>query len=234
MTRQLKRLRKHWSDDGVLAILSAPVEIEVFGRAGKGDQALAVHDLVIDTLTPAWPDNFQGRLRLSAVTVSALANAAPSSTGEERARYLTAAEQLLETGHRIHNGQVESGVYWGPEGHAWAARLDAEMLRLRWLTGIGSPELSDLAGAWTETVSRFEDFGHVHELAWCRAHLAGVLRAAGQLPAAREVADLARRSAQELGATPLLEAVRSLGTTPVRAPPEPTSLPPREIGRAHV
>src|SRR3546814_7658426 len=34
--------------------------------------------------------------------------------------------------------------------------------------------------------------------------------------------------AQELGATPLLEAVRSLGTTPVRAAPEPTSLTPRE------
>src|SRR3546814_12958075 len=105
------------------------------------------------------------------------------------------------------------------------------MLRLRWLTGIGSPELSDLAGAWTETVSRFEDFGHVHELAWCRAHLAGVLRAAGQLPAAREVADLSRRSAQAPGATPLLEAVRPPGTTPVRAPPRPTPPPPRATER---
>jgi DNA-binding NarL/FixJ family response regulator len=55
-----------------------------------------------------------------------------------------------------------------------------------------------------------------------------VLRAAGQLPAAREVADLARTSAQELGATPLLDVVRALGTTPVRVVAEPTSLTPRE------
>ncbi|NYG59148.1 DNA-binding CsgD family transcriptional regulator/tetratricopeptide (TPR) repeat protein [Nocardioides daedukensis] len=228
--RQLKRLRKHWSDDGVLAILSAPVEIEAFGRSAKPDQALAVHDLVIDTLTPSWPDNFQARLRLSAVTVSAFANAAGSASQEERIRLVAAAERLVEVGHRIHHGQVESGVYWGPEGWAWAARLDAEMLRLRWLAGVEAPDLSSLITAWTETVTLFEEFGHVHELAWCRAHLAAVLRAAGQLQEARPVGDLARRAAEELGAAPLLDVLGSLGNAPVRVETSAAAaLTPREL-----
>ncbi|KQY57086.1 hypothetical protein ASD66_14975 [Nocardioides sp. Root151] len=226
---ELRRLRKHWARDGVLAIISAPVEIEALGRAAKPQAVVDTHDLVIDTLTPNWPELFQARVRLSTVTIAALSASVPVMSTDERATYAATAEKLLAVGHRVLDAAAESAVLWGPEGRAWGKRLDAEILRFRWLAGIDTPPVDDLIEIWRETVILFEDFGHALELAWARTHLASVLRASGDVAGARELADLARESAQTLGAKPVLDALKSLGTTPVRAESAAsTTLTPRE------
>ncbi|WP_067441045.1 helix-turn-helix transcriptional regulator [Nocardioides jensenii] len=227
--KELRKLRKHWARDGVLAIISAPVEIEAFGRAAKPQAVVDTHDLVIDTLTPNWPELFQARVRLSAVTIAGLSASVPVMSSDERTTYAATAERLLAVGHRVLDAAAESAVLWGPEGRAWGKRLDAEILRFRWLAGIDTPPVDDLLEVWRETVILFEDFGHAHETAWCRTHLASVLRASGDQAGARELADLARQEAQRLGAKPLLEALKTIGTTPVRAESAAsTSLTPRE------
>ncbi|QIX25370.1 AAA family ATPase [Nocardioides sp. JQ2195] len=225
----LKRLRKHWSREGVVAIFSAPVEIEAFGRAGRPQAAVEAHDLLVDTLSPNWGEFFQARVRLSAVTIAALSESVPVMSSDDRATYAEVAERLLAAGHRALESRAEAQVLWGPEGRAWAKRLDAELLRWRWLVGVDTPPLEELTEVWRETVTLFEDLGNPHELAWSRARLASVLRASGDPAAAREVADRARQAAASLGATPLIEVLKLLGSTPVRAASTgSTALTPRE------
>ena len=121
--------------------------------------------------------------------------------------------------------------FWGPEGRAWSQRLEAQWLRLRWLEGSDPPALDELVGAWREDASRFEEFGDVHELARSRTVLAGILRAGGDPAAARELGDLARAAAHELGAQPLLDELRAAGSAPVRddAAAAPLTAREREI-----
>lgn len=229
-TAALKRLRRGWAEDGVLAILSAPVEIEAFGRAGKPDAALDVHDLVIDTLIPNWVEHFHARIRLSGITIAALSDSTADLSRAERERFAVRARGLHEAGQRVVESQLETGVFWGPEGKAWASRLDAEMLRFRWVADVDAPSLEEMVTSWRETVTLFENFGHVLELAWCRVHLATVLRASGDQSAAREQTDLARESAHALKAEPLLRTLGALGGAPVKrsAAPEPAALTARE------
>jgi DNA-binding CsgD family transcriptional regulator len=118
--------------------------------------------------------------------------------------------------------------HWGPEGRAWVKRLDAELLRARWLVGSDAPPLDVLLDTWREDTVLFEDFGDVHELAVSRTVLAGILRASGDQAGARELGDLARATAHALGAKPLLEDLRAIGSAPVRADTAPDALTPRE------
>lgn len=225
----LKRLRRHWSRDGVVGIFSAPVEIEAFGRAGRPKDVMQVHNLLVDTITPNWSETFRARLRLSAVTISALSDCVPAMSSKERAAYAETAEELFTAGRRVLEVRAEGNSLWGPEGRAWAKRLDAEILRFRWLVGIDVPPLEDLIGVWQETVTLFEDFGNLHELAWCRVRLATVLRSSGDQAAARREADLAREVAVELRAQPVLDLLKSLGSSPARNDsPASTTLTPRE------
>jgi DNA-binding NarL/FixJ family response regulator len=99
---------------------------------------------------------------------------------------------------------------------AWAARLSAEHLRFRWLAGVDAPEEPVLVDAWRAALGRFEDYGHVWEIARCQARLAAVLQAAGEQAEARLYADKARETAQRLGAEPLLAELRSIGGQPSR------------------
>ena len=78
---------------------------------------------------------------------------------------------------------------WGPEGRAWLARLDAELLRVRWLAGADdAPTVDALVSGWREVVGLFAEFGDAYELARAQVVLASVLRAAGDTAGAREVA----------------------------------------------
>ena len=118
--------------------------------------------------------------------------------------------------------------FWGPEGRAWMKRVDAELLRMRWLCGVDAPPADVLVDIWRETVVMFEDFGDVYETARSQAVLAGILRASGDPAAARELGDAARVTARRLGAQPLLDELRSLGTTPSRSDSSSDTLTPRE------
>ena len=197
--------------------MAGPVVIEARGRAGDPSAAIAVLDELVDTLTPTWRDMFQARVRLSAVGIGALVDCVATMSGEERTRYAAEAERLLVDGRRVLDFHLNAGVYWGPEGKAWAKRLDAEILRFRWLTGHDAPPFEELVAMWSEAVTLFEDYGHVHELARCRTRLSAVLRASGDLAAAREQSDLAREAARALGARPILDELQARGSAPARA-----------------
>ena len=223
------RLRKYWRKDGVVAIFAAPVEAEVLGHAGAASAAVGVIDEVVGVLTRTWREHFQARVRLSTTGIGAIANAASGLSAEERAELAAAAERLHGDARRTLEFHERAGAYWGPEGRAWTSRLEAEMLRVRWLLDVEPPTHDALADAWRDAEARFADLGHVHELAVTRTRLAAVLRAAGDATAARGVADQAREAAQGLGATVVLEELRELGTSPQRAStPAATALTRRE------
>jgi DNA-binding CsgD family transcriptional regulator len=223
-----ERVRGQWTQDGLIAIMSGPVLIAARGAAGDPAGALQVLDDLVATLTPTWRDMFQARVRLSAVGIAALADALPAMSSDERATYAVEAERLLTDGRRVLDFHHKAGAHWGPEGRAWAKRLDAEILRFRWLTGIDAPPYDELVAMWREAVTLFEDYGHLHELAWSRARLSAVLRAAGELAEARKVGDLAREGARSLGAKPVLAELTAAGSAPARGDASSDALTPRE------
>jgi DNA-binding CsgD family transcriptional regulator len=118
---------------------------------------------------------------------------------------------------------------WGPEGRAWAARLEAEVLRVHWLAGIDAPPQESLLAAWARAEQQVEAYGDVPGLAAVRTTYAVIQRATGDVPGSRATADKARETAKRLGLQPLLDELRSLGATAVKQQQAtPTALTPRE------
>ncbi|MCY7396915.1 MAG: response regulator transcription factor [Nocardioides sp.] len=196
----------------------------------------------MEVLGRIWGEWFGARIRLAATTVAALARAMTQLSGTERHRLLEDVERLPADGHAVLRQYADPSGHWGPEGRAWVARLDAESLRVRWLTRIDPPDLADLLASWRQAETLFEDDGHVHEVAQVRQVLAEVLRACGDAVGSRQYADLARTTATRLGARPLLDVLDALGGTPVRgAASSPATLTAREAeilalvaeGRSH-
>jgi ATP/maltotriose-dependent transcriptional regulator MalT len=213
------QLRPHWHKEGLIPITVGPALIELFAQAGDLDEVLAEHDRVVEAMTVMWREFFHARVRLGAVTIGGLAGGISNVATAERDQVAAEAARVLEGSRRTLALQAEESTHWGPEGMAWAARLSAEHLRFRWLAGIDSPEESALVDAWRNALTRFDDYGHVWEIARSQARLAAVLQAAGDQAEARALADRARVTARRLGAEPLLAELRALGRPgPRRAP----------------
>ncbi|MER6938857.1 response regulator transcription factor, partial [Nocardioides sp. NPDC000441] len=124
--------------------------------------------------------------------------------------------------------QYEPGE-WGPEGRAWTARLEAEVLRVHWLAGIDAPPQETLLAAWERAEQQVEAYGDVPGLAAVRTTYATIQRAMGDVAGSRVTADKARTTAKRLGLQPLLDELRSLGATAVKQQQATsTSLTPRE------
>ena len=223
-----RKLRRFWSREGAVAIHSAALEMVQAGRAGDPAAAIKVYDDVVVVLGRMWHEWFSARIRFGAIAVGAVAQAMPSLSGAERAAYLERVEQISNDGHTVVQRYSDPSGHWGPEGRAWKKRLDAETLRVRWLAGIDAPPQDVLVDTWRETVIAFEDFDNAHELARVRTILAGILRATGDPAGARVAGDLAREAARALGATPLLDELRAIGSAPTRADSAPDTLTPRE------
>ena len=224
----LPDLRRYWHKEGLLPIHASPVEMELAGRRGDAAGVLASYDDAVETLTRIWHPWFTARIRLAAVALGELARVMPQIPASDRPTYLEHAERLHSDGHTVLERYTDPSDSWGPEGRAWSKRLDAEALRVQWLAGVERPPLDVLLPTWQETVTLTEEFGDVYELARVRTVLAGIQRAAGDPTSARELGDLARTTAHELGANPLLEDLRAIGTAPTRAAGAPDSLTPRE------
>lgn len=224
VTRRLRALRRTWDQEGAVAIASAGVE--ALAAAGGPDPLapVAVHDDAVALLARLWHPWFGARVRLAATALSALAGSGVAAA--ERERVLEAVHRLLGEGRTTLEHHDDPGQ-WGPEGRAWAARLEAEALRARWVLG-EEVDPEQLVSAWRAAEAAYDELGHALELARTRVVLATVLRARGDAAAAREVANLARGTAHRLGLTPMLEELRALGSTPVRQVAEPEALTPRE------
>jgi len=204
----LPRLRNWWLRDGLIAITSGGAAIELYGYLGDIDAAIATHTEVVTSVARIWQNMiFGARVRLAALLLGQLANAASTATVAER-------EQLVRRGDELARKALEVAAsvrHNGPEGRAWASRVVAENARLHWLGGgaQSTPE-ADLIEAWQESVSAFDAFGHVYETARSRARLAAVQHAAGNIAEAKAESEAAREVAERLGAQPLLRELRGL------------------------
>ena len=220
-------LRTRWTEDGGVAIHAAAAEMMTAGRRGDAAAVLGAYDDAVVALSQIWEPWFAARVRLAATALAEVAALLPATPAAERPALMERLEGLRADGDAVVARHRESAAQWGPEGEAWAARLDAELLRARWLSGAEITDAS-LLSSWRECEERFAGFGHVHELARVRAVLAEVLRATGDQAGSRTMAGLARGAAESLGAEPLLERLRTLAEPASRAAAGPAALTLRE------
>jgi len=195
-------LRAYWEVEGAVAVQAAPVEMRAAARAGDLDRVLQVYDDACAVLSRLWHPAFAARVRFAAVAIGAIADLVGGLPAGRRAPLLETVTGLAADGHAAVVPRANE--HWGAEGRAWAARLRAEALRARWAAGIDAPEQAELLDAWRETEEAFAAFANVYELAEVRATLAALLRACGEVAAARVSAEAARETAAQLGAVHLL------------------------------
>ncbi|SDU88107.1 regulatory protein, luxR family [Microlunatus sagamiharensis] len=220
------RARPEWSAEGMVAVQSAGAAIDLHGDAGELDEALAVHDEVVATLSALWGTvAFQGRIRLAALLLGQLAPRLGAFVPERRERLLDRARSLVDEAEAAT--EVGRHRVPGPEGQAWLARVRAEGLRLGWLAGRPT-EPDTLVEAWRRSVDAFTAYGQVFEAARSGARLAVVQRAAGDHAGAARTAGQALAVARELGARPLVDEVRPLAGASGSTGPGGDVLTPRE------
>ncbi len=215
-------LRAVWDQDVALAVHSGAALIDLHGDSGDLQAAAKVHDDLVETLGRVWGgDRFAARLRLTGLIIGQFASAAPRLARSERAGIVARAVEL--------DGDVAATVAanppFGPEGVAWQARVAAELLRLRWLTGIDPATEDELEQVWRAAVDGFTTIGQPFEQARSQTRLAAVLRATDREDEARALLAAARATANNLGAKPLLAEIDNSGG---RAPRAEDELTPRE------
>ncbi len=227
ITQRAAELRPFWSRDGGVVIHASAIEMVEAGRCNDPAAAIAVYDDAVEVLSEIWHTHFDARIRLAAVAIGVVADHVATLGAGERRPLVEAVERLTRDGRLVVERSRAPGA-WGPEGQAWSQRLDAEAARARWQSGID--EGAGVLDAWWATEQAFIRFGDVYELAEVRARLAGILQAVGDRAAARQLAEQARQSARDLGAIPLLECLRSIGSTSTHtAPGSPQQLTKREM-----
>ena len=229
---ELPAMREAWTLDGMIAIYACGLSIEVAGRDGDAGAAVDQYDEGVAVLSAIWHPGFGARIRLAATAAGAVADSLPDAPAKQRPTLVTAVERLAAEGHGVRADYQDPTGYWGPEGQAWVTRLDAELMRARWLAGVDPPTAADLLQAWRVTVRAFDAIGYVYETARSRAALVEILQASGDPAAAGEERERAVASAAALHATPLL--ARLGGADPGPSPEHrredgPGGLTPREL-----
>ncbi len=206
-----------WDRDTLVPLLSVPV-IDLLADAGDLDAAAAWYRRITGSVTSAWQrETFHAQLRMAALLMGQLGTEAARPGGPPPHELLARGRDLAGTAKAAARWVHESGGRPGPEGVAWVARVAAELVRLRWLTGIDPPDHEEMIGRWQVTVDAFADFGQVFELARSRTRLAAVLRAVGRRDQATVLAGQAFVTAERLGARPLLAELGGLGATGERS-----------------
>jgi DNA-binding CsgD family transcriptional regulator len=213
-------------------VLTGSAHLELALADGDVEAADSTYREVVAAVTALWQQpTFLAQVRLAALLLGGLAHAAGRRSSGELPDLADRGEQVTQDVAAALATRTSSGMWLGPEGTAWAGRAHAEVLRLRWQTASNAPDADMLIGAWEENVEQFTAFGHVFETARSQARLAGVLRSLGHPGRAKDLVVLARRTAGDLGAEPLLTELRTLGPGGRRersASTASTQLTPRE------
>ena len=217
---EIERLRSEWWRDVALAVHSGTAMIELQGNAGDIEAATETHDALVDILAHRWHATLTpGRLRMAALLISQYAAVAPRRSAAEN---IDAVERMAALAAEVDQVPVEWPTL-GLEGRAWHDRVHAELMRLRWVTGVDPVSADDMEQRWRRVYESFDELGEPYEKARSAARLAAVLKASGREAEATELTTEARAIARELGARPLLAELGS------RAGPEPSAvLTPRE------
>ncbi len=228
--RSITTVRDYWSRDGLIAVMAGSAELVRAEQEGDPARAVEIYDELVATVRPLWHEWFQARLRLTVMVIGIHATAATHQSAVERETSAVVVRRMLADAERVIDFHAEYEGARGPEHQAWAARLGAEELRWRWRSQLDPPDAGDLVAAWRSCEGAFAAYGNVYELARVRARRAEVLRATGDAAGSRDVADLAREAAHQLGAEPLLAELTALGssTQPTRGHSDEVTLTPRE------
>ena len=209
----LDELRSYWHREGRVGLYSAIGALEIYEQRGEAAAALALIDDLVEALGGLWLDPwFLARIQLSAVGIAVLGAAAARAPEAQHEQLAADGARLLADGRTSADKGLPRSRVLGREGRAWLARLEAEGARLRWLTGQNPPSADELVEAWRRAVDAF-DYGQVVQLTRARIRLAEALRATGRADEAAEQAELAQLAARTMRATPMLEEIRTLGTT---------------------
>nr|WP_306270004.1 AAA family ATPase [Ornithinimicrobium sp. HY1793] len=199
------RSRGAWAEDGWHAITAGAAAIDVYGDEGRLERAEQTYQEVVTTVSKLWSVSwFAAQVRLAGLLLGQMGNNIASVAQSDRAGLLERVTAITDAARQNIEAREQGSRTMGPEGRAWHLRLRAELLRLRWLTGVEPVGEDELRAAWEQSVEAFETLGHPFETARSRARLAAVLRAQGETSAAREQAASARETATRLGALPLL------------------------------
>ncbi|WP_147062838.1 helix-turn-helix transcriptional regulator [Knoellia locipacati] len=233
---EIAAVRDWWHVDGFGIVQLVMPAVEHYGNAGDLARALDIAEDAVGELERTW-GRFHAVVRLAALVAGQAAGNAPhlDATLLRRAdadlESMTAKVDAIvaEPQRGVREPTSEVIEETNTETWAWDRRLRAELLRLQWRAGQGSPPHPEaMVAAWRESVEAFERYGHPYETARSRARLAAALRAAGDTAAARDEAGLAREVATRLGAAPLLRELDELSAPAATTPDSPDALTPRE------
>jgi DNA-binding CsgD family transcriptional regulator len=215
----------------MVATTAGAAELEAAELAGDQAAAGELYKLITDTLTSIWHPLFQARVRLAATALAAYAQGAVRRSATERAHDAAVVAGLVDDAHAVLERRSEkTGTSWGPESLAWEARIEAELLRWRWVADVDPPSQQELVDAWRHAEAMFETFAAPYELAGVRATLGEVLAATGDQTGAEAAMKAAYDVAEQLGARPLLRRLGHGSAHPQPAAPAGprASLTPRE------
>ena len=161
-------------------------------RRPDGREPRRTTTCVVERRRHVGQQDFQARIRLAALVLGHVADAAASTGSQDRAGLVDQAGRAARG--RPAGGAAARGVGLGRgpggAGLAGPGATPSTCGCAGW-PGSEAPELDDLVEAWRRTVARFETFGHRFEVARSQARLAAVLRAGGQPAEADAVAALA-------------------------------------------
>jgi DNA-binding NarL/FixJ family response regulator len=222
----LDAVRPEWERDGWIAIAGGAAEIEWHGSQGEVQAMLGAFDRAAALMDAT--GYYQARIRLTALLLGRLADASASPLATGRAGLADRAPELMGAVDTVMHRVERRKRPFGSEGLAWLARSHAEHQRLRWLADVDPPAEETLLEGWQRAVATFESRGNAFETARSRARLASVLRAVGRPAEAGPLVEAARRTAERLGAQPLLAELGRGGGQRPRATPRDTALTTRE------
>ncbi|KGN37796.1 helix-turn-helix transcriptional regulator [Knoellia subterranea] len=216
--QEIAAVRSWWHVDGFGVVQLVMPAVEHYGRQGDLTRALDIARDAIDFLERTW-GRFHAIVRLAALVAGQAASAAPTLSDALHRRAVADLEAMMEGVDQIvampqrgvREPTTEALDETNTETWAWNLRLRAELLRLQWRLGTGTPpDPAEMVAAWVASVEAFERYGHAYETARSRARLAAVLAATGDAAGARRESEAARVVAARLGAGPLLAELDEL------------------------